>query len=919
MRSIFLIITLIFILLLGGCVDIKDESLEFRQVVLSLSHNDPSRRNFKINDNLTLGIGMELIKLVPESEKFVKDPSDLSMIYDTTLSDLPTNKVSLRIPLRTSVKLFAYRYSENLSEKQIQLTSNVPVSFGESNTFVVKEDTKSLTITLMITPNGIPGLTVEQNDNQTSDKGYTSSVMIALKTHPKEDVTIPIKTDFGGVLLSTTSLVFTPLNWSSSQTVTLKGIDNPSIELSQNYIVKLGNMISEDLDYSKIVPQDLSFGHQILIKPVIKEITSINSLINDTTPTYTFSSTKRGTISFGGSCTSDNKTASVGNNTISFAELSDSTYNNCTISVTDLAGNTSDNLSINSFTVDTVAPQLESMTLDNGSNITDQNLSVLSTGFKATFNEPMKESTMQVNDSSSGEIKINCSSANTFRLGSDNSTDSGEKQCRELAQMTSVDKQSWTTLIKILSNTYCQVTDNLTGTPTGSCSNTLVPGTDYKLILTTEVTDLAGNSLIVDNTTLFRTRNYPSVISSFPDNGSDNNSLSLAPVFHFDKSMDPGSFMDNVSVNVNCNPIPQSGSNCNFSSFYHSASDNLTINPIGQWPDNTTVTVTLKGRNGNFPFSGVYEQTDGIFMDSDYVVHFKTITDKSWKLIAKQTGDENDIPLFSSNARNDYLQNDNDSSNSTYMSIGNINPFDYLDDGKYRFKLIWGGLEVVSSGINRIVEWTQTSWLDNSTITGFSEIGTSDFVTGVRKGFEGLGKSDNENCVIDGNADSSGNNDWWNCVGAINKYKDSIPGPLGKKASSMHLYIRSPSSGIFSKCENKWCLQDGPTKPQYTMCESLDNGGNTCMDPQIKYGNVEGGIPAKHSGNKYDTWCEQLGGSYKEHTEGTRTGSPLFGCASYDETNIWHWCDWQDGKWYNQSLGLSNVTKNNYINSITCN
>ena len=72
-------------------------------------------------------------------------------------------------------------------------------------------------------------------------------------------------------------------------------------------------------------------------------------------------------------------------------------------------------------------------------------------------------------------------------------------------------------------------------------------------------------------------------------------------------------------------------------------------------------------------------------------------------------------------------------------------------------------------------------------------MGTSGFVTENNStGFSGLGKSDNSNCVIDGNADSNENNHWWNCVGATGMWKDAIPGPLVKKASSMQLYIWSP-------------------------------------------------------------------------------------------------------------------------------
>ena len=169
------------------------------------------------------------------------------------------------------------------------------------------------------------------------------------------------------------------------------------------------------------------------------------------------------------------------------------------------------------------------------------------------------------------------------------------------------------------------------------------------------------------------------------------------------------------------------------------------------------------------------------------------ILESKWQLIAKQVGNDNDIPLFDNNTKTTFLQNDNDSDSSTFMSIGKLNANDYITNGSYKFKLVWGGLEVDSSGINKEVEWTQTSWLDNSTIAGFSELGTSGFVTGNNStGFSGLGKSDNSNCVIDGNADSNENNHWWNCVGATRMWNDAIPGPLVKKASSMQLYIWSP-------------------------------------------------------------------------------------------------------------------------------
>jgi len=85
--------------------------------------------------------------------------------------------------------------------------------------------------------------------------------------------------------------------------------------------------------------------------PVIAEVTAVTTPTNDTTPDYTFSSDKAGTITYGGSCSSSTTSATTGNNTITLVSLSDGTYSNCTITVTDSAGNVSSSLTITSFTV----------------------------------------------------------------------------------------------------------------------------------------------------------------------------------------------------------------------------------------------------------------------------------------------------------------------------------------------------------------------------------------------------------------------------------------------------------------------------------------------------------------------------------------------------------------------------------------
>ena len=127
------------------------------------------------------------------------------------------------------------------------------------------------------------------------------------------------------------------------------------------------------------------------------------------------------------------------------------------------------------------------------------------------------------------------------------------------------------------------------------------------------------------------------------------------------------------------------------------------------------------------------------------------------------------------------------------MSIGNLTESNYVSDGKYKFKLEWDGMTVASSGINKEVIWTQTSWLTSSTITDFEEIGSAGFGVNdpsLNNNFVGLGKSGHSTlCVLDGNGNISGT---LSCVGAFRNIYAGLSGPLLKVASSMHLYIWKP-------------------------------------------------------------------------------------------------------------------------------
>ena len=72
----------------------------------------------------------------------------------------------------------------------------------------------------------------------------------------------------------------------------------------------------------------------VVILPILSEVTPVITPTIDTTPNYTFSSSKAGTITYGGPCSSSTTIAVAGNNTITLNALASGTYENCTITVT---------------------------------------------------------------------------------------------------------------------------------------------------------------------------------------------------------------------------------------------------------------------------------------------------------------------------------------------------------------------------------------------------------------------------------------------------------------------------------------------------------------------------------------------------------------------------------------------------------
>ncbi|SVB77268.1 uncharacterized protein METZ01_LOCUS230122, partial [marine metagenome] len=210
-------------------------------------------------------------------------------------------------------------------------------------------------------------------DNSTLTLGSATTDLTLDTTAPVLDTTAPVVAEVTKVSTPTYSTPNYTFSSSVAGTITYSG----SCSSSTTSVIAGSNTITlnslSDGTYSdcKITVTDstgnVSNTHTITSFIVdsaatLFEVTPVTTPTSDNTVSYTFASAVAGTISYGGSCSSDNNMATADDNTITFDPLAEGTYSNCTITVTDPTGNVSNTLTISTFIVDTTAATLAEVT-----------------------------------------------------------------------------------------------------------------------------------------------------------------------------------------------------------------------------------------------------------------------------------------------------------------------------------------------------------------------------------------------------------------------------------------------------------------------------------------------------------------------------------------------------------------------------
>ncbi|GAB4263126.1 MAG: hypothetical protein Kow0080_01150 [Candidatus Promineifilaceae bacterium] len=119
------------------------------------------------------------------------------------------------------------------------------------------------TATLTIVDDDIPGIQVTPVTTTTTESGGTAQVNIRLKTAPTGNVTVPLSSsNLAEGTVSPASLVFTPANWSTLQTVTITGVEDTVLDGDRTYLLVTDPAQSSDNLYNGLNADDVQLVNQ---------------------------------------------------------------------------------------------------------------------------------------------------------------------------------------------------------------------------------------------------------------------------------------------------------------------------------------------------------------------------------------------------------------------------------------------------------------------------------------------------------------------------------------------------------------------------------------------------------------------------------------------------------------------------------
>ncbi|MEB3884517.1 Ig-like domain-containing protein, partial [Lyngbya sp. CCY1209] len=194
-----------------------------------------------------------------------------------------------------------------LNGNNVVFTPQTGFTGNASFEYTVSDGTETATATVAVAVNPTPGVTVDPTSGLvTTEAGGTATFTVVLDSPPIANVSIGVSSDDDTEgTVSVNQLVFTPANWDTPQTVTVRGIgDFGRVDRDQTYNVVLDPTVSDDPAFVNIDPADVSVTNRDLdvvpvplpprpptpqnTPPTISDIGDQNAIANSSTGAIAF-------------------------------------------------------------------------------------------------------------------------------------------------------------------------------------------------------------------------------------------------------------------------------------------------------------------------------------------------------------------------------------------------------------------------------------------------------------------------------------------------------------------------------------------------------------------------------------------------------------------------------------------------------
>ena len=151
----WLLLTLMPIYFVTGCGDLEPDMQDTRTVILKMDFDQrSSSRTSSVSPAELSNYKTHLVMAQPSSEHFSS-----SYLYPKSLAeglmDPVSRKITLKIPLNTNMKIFAFLFRENYSHYDLFSAKREAGYYGDSQNFTIGSQTDSLRLNIRLTQ--VPG------------------------------------------------------------------------------------------------------------------------------------------------------------------------------------------------------------------------------------------------------------------------------------------------------------------------------------------------------------------------------------------------------------------------------------------------------------------------------------------------------------------------------------------------------------------------------------------------------------------------------------------------------------------------------------------------------------------------------------------------------------------------------------------